>query len=285
MSILEKRKTPMKRIYTWTAQPATRSVTIAGMQAAKGTQKWTQVTANTTDEAAAAEAAGIDMMIGRVDNVKAVREGSKTLFLTAAIGAPDFATTDDILKRAWQALADGADAIMTARSMKVVNALAEEDIPVMGHLGLVPRKSTWTDGLRAVGKTADEAFELFRKFKRLEDAGGVMVEAEIIPGSVMAEISKRTKVICVSLGSGGGADVDYLFMNDICGEQEYLPRHSRAFGNLHRLYEQIKAERIAAVTAFRDATQSGTFPAEAETPQINDREMEAFLNKLERYQP
>ena len=41
---------------------------------------------------------------------------------------------------------------MTARSMDVVSMLAKEDVPVMGHLGLVPRKSTWIGGLRAVGK-------------------------------------------------------------------------------------------------------------------------------------
>ena len=272
----------MKRVYTWTAQPAERTVTIAGMQAAKGSRKWTQVTANTADEAAAADAAGIDMAIGNFQNVRAVREGSSSIFMTAAIGIPDFATADDFLRAALGALADGADAIMTARSMKVVRTLAEEDIPVMGHLGLVPRKSTWTDGLRAIGRTADEAFELYRKFKRLEEAGGVMVEAEVIPGPVLAEISKRTSIITVSLGSGPGGDVDYLFMNDICGEQEYLPRHSRAFGNLHRLHEQIKAERIAAVRAFREAAQDGSFPGEAETVAMDTREMDGFLEKLER---
>ena len=273
----------MKRVYTWTAQPAVRTVTIAGMQAAKGQRKWTQVTANTADEAAAAKAAGIDMAIGNFQNTRAVRAGSQSIFFTAAIGIPDFATADDFLRAALGALADGADAVMTARSMKVVRTLAEEDIPVMGHLGLVPRKSTWTDGLRAVGKTADEAFELFRKFKRLEEAGGVMVEAEVIPGPIMAEISKRTGIITVSLGSGPGGDVDYLFMNDICGEQDYLPRHARAFGNLKRLNEQIKAERLAAVTAFRQAVQDGSFPGCAETVGIDEPELEKFLNKLETY--
>ena len=272
----------MKRVYTWTAQPAERTVTIAGMQAAKGTRKWTQVTANTADEAAAAETAGIDMAIGNYQNVRAVRQGSSSIFLTAAIGIPDFVAPEDVLRAALGALAEGADAVMTARSMKVVRILAEEDIPVMGHLGLVPRKSTWTDGLRAVGKSAEEAFELYRKFKRLEEAGGVMVEAEVIPGPVLAEISKRTGIITVSLGSGPGGDVDYLFTNDICGEQEYLPRHSRAFGNLYRLHEQVKAERIAAVTAFREAVEQGSFPGDAETVAMDPREMEGFLDKLER---
>ncbi len=273
----------MKRVYTWTAQPALRSVTVAGMRAAKGTRKWTQVTANTGEEAAAAETAGIDMAIGNFRNTKAVREGSKTIFFTAAIGIPDFATADDFLRAALQALSDGADAVMTARGMKVVQTLTEEDIPVMGHLGLVPRKSTWTDGLRAVGKTADEAYDLFCRFKRLEDAGGALVEAEVIPGPVLAEISKRTKIITVSLGSGPDGDVDYLFMNDICGEQEELPRHARAFGNLKRLHDQIREERVSAVRAFREAAVTGEFPGKNETVGMVPREFDAFLEKLEHH--
>ena len=39
-----------------------------------------------------------------------------------------------------------------------------------------------------------------------------------------AEISKRKSMLTVSLGSGNGGDVNYLFMCDICGENEVAPR-------------------------------------------------------------
>ena len=108
------------------------------------------------------------MIIGSASNVKKVREGSKSLFYTAALELHNYPTAEDVLRGAFKALENGADAVMTARSMDVVSMLAKEDVPVMGHLGLFPRKSTWIGGLRAVGKTADEAYELYKKFKRLE---------------------------------------------------------------------------------------------------------------------
>ena len=197
----------MKKVYTWTAQSAMRSVTVNDLQAQKGTRKWVQVTANSAEEAAAAAQAEFDMIICNSANVEQVRQGDNSLFLTASIPLPEFATTDDILREAFRALSLGADAIMTARSLDVVRALAREDIPVMGHLGLVPRKSTWTGGLRAVGKTPQEAEALFHHFRALEEAGGVLVEAELICDNVMAEISKRTSIITISLGSGAGADM------------------------------------------------------------------------------
>ncbi len=270
----------MKRVYTWAAQPAERTVTIGDMRAEKGKRKWTQVTANTADEAAAAGQAGLDMIICNSQNTEVVRQGNNTLFLTAAITLDAYPTETDILREAFRVLSLGADAVMTPRSMDVVTMLAKEDVPVMGHLGLVPRKSTWVGGLRAIGKTAEEAYELYERFRRLEDAGAVMVEAEVIPGPVMEEISKRTGLITVSLGSGTGGDVMYLFMEDVCGEKDTPPRHARAFGDLARLHWQIQEERVAALAAFRRASTDGTFPSSAETPDVAVDEFKRFQEKL-----
>ena len=53
----------MPRIFTWSGkEPSQRNLTVADLQAAKGQRKFTQVTANTSEEAAAAAEAGIDMM-------------------------------------------------------------------------------------------------------------------------------------------------------------------------------------------------------------------------------
>ena len=108
------------------------------------------------------------MIICQAKNVLKVREGSKHLFLTASLILNEYVTKEDIMRGAFKALEEGADAVMTPRSMEVVEMLTKEDVPVMGHLGLVPRKSTSLGGMRAIGKTSDEAFDLFEQFKRLE---------------------------------------------------------------------------------------------------------------------
>ena len=205
----------MKNIYTWSAQPAKRTLTVADLKLAKGKKKFTQVTANTTDEANASEKAGFDMMICQAKNVLKVREGSKHLFLTASLILNEYVTKEDVLRGAFKSLENGADAVMTPRSMEVVEMLTREDIPVMGHLGLVPRKSGWKGGLRAIGSTAEEAFKLFNDFKTMESAGAFSVESEIIHEQVMREISKNTSLIISSLGSGSSGDIIYLFQNQV----------------------------------------------------------------------
>ena len=272
----------MKRIYDWDARFQLRNYTAADLLALKGKRKLTQTTANSGSESSAAHDAGIDLIMGNAQNTAAIRAAAPTMFFTAAIGLPDYPTEKDVLEAAFAAMKAGADSVYTARGPHIVEMLAREDIPVMCHLGLVPRKSTWNGGLRAIGKTSHEALRLWQSFRDMEDAGAFSVEAEVICDRVMAEISKRTKLLTSSLGSGTGGDIVYLFQNDICGEQPESPRHARAFGNLHALYEQIEVERRAALTAFKQAVESGAYPSNAETAAIDDSEFEGFLDALEK---
>ena len=240
-----------------------------------------QITAGTAEEAAAAEAAGIEMVVSLAQVVSDVRLGSKKLFVTAAIDFCGAVSDDDFLKAAYQALQDGADAIITGRRMKTVKRLTDEEIPVMGHLGFIPNKSTLYGGIRAVGKTAAEAAVLWEKFQRLEDAGAFGVECELIPAALMKEINERTGLVTVSLGSGQDADIMFLFCSDICGESERLPRHARAYANLAELRKQIVDERIRALTAYRKDVSSKEFPGEGEVANMNEDQLREFLQRLD----
>lgn len=196
------------------------------------------------------------------------------------MGFADAVTQDDILRTALKALSDGADAVITARGMATVSMLAAEDIPVVGHLGLVPRKSTWLGRLRAFGKYAEEALALFQRFRRLEEAGAFAVECEVIPARVMSEIRRRIGLVTVSLGSGPDADVIFLFTEDICGGEGRRPRHARVYGDLQALQERIKQERVKALSAFRADVTANGFPGPQEISDIADDEYAAFVSRL-----
>ncbi|MEM9038233.1 MAG: 3-methyl-2-oxobutanoate hydroxymethyltransferase [Actinomycetota bacterium] len=272
----------MPRILDYTGQDAERTVTVADVAAAGDRdQPLVQVTAGTADEAAAAEEAGIEMVVCLGDAVPAVRLGSSKVFVTAAIDFGGAITEDDILAAAFDALVAGADAVITARGLSSVERLTHEDIPTMGHLGFVPKKSNLLGGVRAVGKTADEAVRLLDDFRRLEEAGAFAVECELIPARVMSIIRQRTGMTTISLGSGGDADVIFLFMNDLCGESPRKPRHARAYADLSPLHEQVRRERVRALEAFRADATSGAFPSTAEEAGISDDELAALVARLE----
>lgn len=272
----------MTRILDYTGQPADRTTTVAAISQLRSTgQRLTQVTAGTPDEGAAAEAAGIEMVVCMASSVPAVRNGTQRAFVTAAIDFDGAVTEDDLLRDAFVALSSGADAVITARGLRSVERLAHEDIPVMGHLGFVPKKSTKYGGVRAMGKTAAEATQLWNDFQRLEAAGAFAVECELITANVMTEINRRTGLATISLGSGPDADVMFLFTSDICGESDHIPRHARTYGDLASLHRQVVDARISALTAFRDDVERHAFPEASETAAIDPSELAAFVDALD----
>jgi len=270
----------MTRILDYNGQDADRTTTVQELVDLHGTdRRLAQVTASTADEAAAAEAAGMEMVVCMSQSVPDVRVGSAQVFVTAAIDFTGAVTPDELLKVAFESLSAGADAVITARRLEVVSLLAAEDIPVMGHLGFVPKKSTKYGGVRGVGKTAAEAATLWDQFRQLEDAGAFAVECELIPSKVMAEINSRTGMTTISLGSGADADVLFLFSSDICGEGR-VPRHARSYGNLSALHDQVRAERVNALSEFRSDVSSGNFPNGSEIIDIDPQEFDRFLELL-----
>ena len=83
--------------------------------------------------------------------------------------------TDD---RFWLSTADG-DMYYTLRSYEVMEMLSKEGIPVQSHIGLIPTFSHWCGGLRDWGRNADEAMEIYRTLKRMED---VLIRCRVLMG-------------------------------------------------------------------------------------------------------
>ena len=107
-------------------------------------------------------------------------------------------------------------------------------------------------GLRAVGKTLDEALWVYREIKALEDAGAYAVEVEVIPAELLAEISRRTTLLTSSIGAGSGGDIQFLFAEDILGnDPPPYPRHSKQYRQLYKLKERMQAERVAGFRRVR----------------------------------
>ena len=142
----------------------------------------------------------------------------------------------------------------------IVEAMAREGIPVVGHLGLVPRHVTWTN-YRGIGKTAEEATALYRKMKDLENAGAYAAEIECVPHQLASWLCSETSMLMMSLGSGSGCDTQFLFSDDILGDyDERLPRHAKAYRDFAAENRRLQDERVAAFGEYLEDVKSGAFP-------------------------
>lgn len=170
----------------------------------------------------------------------------------------------------------------TNRSFDVVEMLARESIPVQVHMGLVPSLSHWVGGLRAFGRTADEAMQILRTFKRYEDVGAFACEIECVAEDTLRLLNDRTSIVTISLGSGNAGDVIFLFMADICGEAENPPRHANAFRDLAPLHQQLHTERVAALREFQSEVRGMAFPYPAQSISMRTGELDKLHEALEK---
>jgi 3-methyl-2-oxobutanoate hydroxymethyltransferase len=261
-----------------------RKPTIAELRANKGKHQYTMIRTENWEELAAAEEAGIDMASVPPEMLvqKQFRDAAPSLFAVpglALYSAP--ATTDDYLRWAFKMMEAGADAIYCAAAFDTVERMAKDNIPVIGHVGLIPHFCTWTGGFKAVGKTAQSAMDVFERCKRYESAGAFGVEIEVVPAEVTAEISKHTTLFLVSMGGGRGGDCQYLFGCDVLGTNiGHVPRHAKQYANLAKEFARLQQIRIAAFRAFVDDVGSGIYPEPQHVVGIEPKELEAFKAKV-----
>ena len=257
--------------------------TVADLRADKGRGQKTMLRYFTLDEAAAAEAAAIDIASVPPELVThpRYREVAPSVFSMTGRAHPEAGTPDDYLRFCGQMLQGGADALYCSGSLQSVEYLAREFIPIVGHVGLVPSRATFTGGFRAVGKTAQSAIALYEDCRRYQDAGAFAVEIEVVPVEVASAISARLKILLWSMGAGSGCDAQYLFAEDILGENRgHMPRHAKIYRNFAAEHDRLQAERIAAFGEFRADVASGAFPEPRHVVTMDPREHDAFLKGI-----
>lgn len=257
-------------------------LTVADLIAHKGKGPLVELNVQSVEHAAAAEAAGIEMIVsGRKPLRSALRDAAPNTHFCAGLLYGAHVNADEAKRAAFDALQDGADSIYCAMHVDVVADLAREGIPVVGHVGLVPQKARWT-GFRAFGRTAEEAIRIADDVRRYEDAGAFAVEVEVVAAEVAEAISRSTPLLVISMGSGTGCDVQYLFATDVLGETiGRIPRHARAYRDFAAEYERLQRQREAAFAEFKADVTTGAFPAANERVAMRPGEWEAFARYLE----
>ena len=280
-------KRGLNRIMTLGGAYGTRNYTVKDLRDQKGVRVLVETVPFTPEEAAAAEEAGIDTMKVRFDPNNpapaiAMREAAPHTFMAFSVPLIAAASEEEAIRLGYKAMSVGADAIMCQWSPKFISAAAEAGIPVQGHAGLVPRKSTWTGGLKAVGKTIDEAMWVYEEIKKFEAAGAYAVEVEVIPEDLLKEISKRTTLLTSSIGAGSGGDMQFLFAEDILGNNPPpYPRHSKQYRELYKLKQQMQELRVSGFKEFVQDINEGGFPGPEHVIPTPSGLIEEFVKKVE----
>ena len=272
-----------KRVFGINLEPGFRNYTVRDLIDIKGKKKLSQIHVSTPHEAAAAEEAGIDLLLVRAfPGLEEIRKAAKKTFISVSIPFIKYASKYDIVKDSLEIVDLGFDSITCGSwnldFMKYLNGF---NIPMQGHAGLVPRKSTWTGGVKAVGKTFKSAMQLYEEVKLIEKTGAWSVEIECVPSKVMKIISKNTSMVTVSIGSGYDGDVQFLFAEDILGHGSInLPRHAKQYRNFKKIFDNLQKERVKAFKEYKRDIMDKKFPTKSNTIDIDKDELKKFSDSF-----
>ena len=256
-------------------------LTVKEILQCKGNKKLTEVYTHNSLEAESCELAGIEMIISSERNdIEGIRNSAKNTFLTVGLQYGKYLNELEILHRCFYLYKKGADAIYCPQSYKFIKSISDEGIPVVGHTGFIPYKSTFYGGFKAYGKTANEASIIYDQTLRLQDAGAFAIEIEIVPSKVAEYISKNVDVFIIGMGSGQGCDAQYLFSEDILGYNKgHIPRHAKVYSDLSEDYKKIKTKAINAYKNFKEEVILKKYPEKKHDIDIPDNEYSDFLKK------
>ena len=197
-------------------------------------------------------------------HLKAVRRAVQRALLVADMPYGSFHTgDDDAVRNALRLVKEGgAEAIKLEGGHKrvhLVKRLVDEEISVMGHIGLTPQSINQLGAYRVQGKTAIAAQQLIDDAKAMEDAGAFAVVLEVVPREIAKMITESISIPTIGIGAGVHCDIQVLVLHDMLGLSfSKQARFVRPYANLREVMTD-------AVTRYAEDVRNGTYPSEAES--------------------
>lgn len=156
----------------------------------------------------------------------------------------------------------GAHAVKLEGGAPVVDTvkrIVEAGVPVMGHLGLTPQ-SIYNFGTYQVrAENEEEAQQLHKDAKRLEEAGCFALVLEKIPAELAAEVTASLSIPTIGIGAGAATDGQVLVSHDALGlSTDFNPRFVRRYAQLEETITEAIGEYVADV-------RSRSFPSDEES--------------------
>lgn len=156
----------------------------------------------------------------------------------------------------------GAEAVKLEggrRRVDLVRHLVENEVPVMGHIGLTPQSVHAMGGYKVQGKNAEAARGLLEDALALEEAGAFAVVIEGVPSHVAEAITARVGIPTIGIGAGSACDGQILVVGDLLG---ITPGKKPKFV---RQYLDFRSLALDAIRAWRRDVAEGEFPGSRES--------------------
>jgi 3-methyl-2-oxobutanoate hydroxymethyltransferase len=190
-----------------------------------------------------------------IEHSKSVRMGIKKSLMIVDMPHNTYRNSNEALKNAKLIIKKTkCDGVKLEGGKKIINSvktLAKHNIPVMGHIGVLPQSDKT---FKFKGKKKIEKKNIIRDAKLLEEAGAFSIVLECIETSLAKQVTKSITLPTIGIGASNNCDGQILVFDDLIGLNPIKVRFVKKYTN-------IKKELSKAVSKYSSEVKSRKFPS------------------------
>jgi len=185
-----------------------------------------------------------------IRHTQAVARGAESTLVVADMPIGTYGSPEDALRNARRLMDAGAEAVkLEGNCPREIWALLSSNIPVMGHLGLLPQTA---EEMKVRGKKAEEAERIAADARGLDELGVFSIVLECIPMRLARRITESVGALTIGIGAGPHCDGQVLVVNDMLGmDKGYSPKHSKVYVDLNSIITDAAQRYMEEVRSCR----------------------------------
>ena len=189
-----------------------------------------------------------------IEHSKSVRMGIKKSLMVVDMPHNTYRNTKEALKNAKKIISHTkCDAVKLEggkKIHKIVKLLTKNNIPVMGHLGLLPQSDKT---FKFKGKKISERKNILRDAELLQSAGVFSIVLECVETSLSKIVTKKVNIPTIGIGASNNCDGQILVFDDLIGLNPINVRFVKKYSN-------IRKEITKAVASYAREVRKKKFP-------------------------
>jgi len=189
-----------------------------------------------------------------IDHSKSVRMGIKKSLMVVDMPYNTYRNPKEALKNAKKIILNTkCDAVKLEggkKIHKIVKLLTKNNIPVMGHLGLLPQSDKT---FKFKGKKISERNKIIKDAELLQSAGVFSIVLECVETSLSKMVTKKVNIPTIGIGASNNCDGQILVFDDLIGLNPINFRFVKRYSN-------IRKEMTKAVASYARDVRKKKFP-------------------------
>lgn len=209
--------------------------------------------------------------------IQKFREYTSIIHMNYYMATGFYADKVDAVKYGSQYVGWGADSILPMGvTNEVLKFMSDNYVPTYGHIGAISGWQTNATGYKRLGKTAEDAFRIFKWGYEYQENGMGCMTIELTPMEVSQAIADKLRVPVISIAGGAACDGSEMVDMDTFGMMPKPASHSKT-------YAELLPFLCEAYMGWAEDVRSGAYPEDKHGYHMDEAELEKFTDMMEKF--